>query len=190
MPNLDDLPAPLRRVTARAIREIDALTVRIEAGDITVDQWREAMAAIIEEQTQAAIDAGARQQIDAAELLTRLVEVQLDFLAVFAADILASGWLNGYRSRAQMYGESVKVGYWNGDIYHKAGRFLPLPSVPGEGTICLTHCLCSWEIETIDADKGDYDAYWRRHAEDSCATCVQRAVQWSPVWIRGGELMR
>jgi hypothetical protein len=189
MPTPDDLHAPLRRTIAQATRQIDTLSARIEAGEITVDQWRDGMTAIIEAQTEAALTAGAHQPTDAAELIKRLVQVQLDFLAVFAADILTNGWLGSYRSRAQMYGEATKVAYWQGDIYRKAGRFLPLPSMPAEGTICLGRCGCFWEIETIDADQGDYDAYWKRGKADSCATCVQRAIQWSPVRIRGGELM-
>jgi len=190
MPNLDDLPANLQAVIRETLRQVDALSAKMEAGDITVDQWRDQMEAIIEAQTESSLEAGAGETVGAADLLERLIQVQLDFLAVFAADIVANHWLPAYRSRAQMYAESVKVSYYNGEIIKQVGRVLPLPAMPAEGTICLTRCGCSWEIETVNAANRDYDAYWRRGKTDSCATCIEREKQWSPVRIRGGELRR
>ena len=63
---------------------------------------------------------------------------------------------------------------------------LPVPAMPGEGTICKTKCKCSWDIVPIDEKAGDYDAYWRRG--DSCSTCLAREQEWNPIRIRGLEL--
>lgn len=55
----------------------------------------------------------------------------------------------------------------------------------------ITHnsnCKCSWEVVEVDADAGDYDAYWRRASDDSCQSCLEREARWSPVRIRGGVL--
>lgn len=51
-----------------------------------------------------------------------------------------------------------------------------------------SNCGCSWRIEVVDDEAGDYDAYWERSKDDSCATCLEREAQWSPVRIRGGLL--
>lgn len=56
----------------------------------------------------------------------------------------------------------------------------------------ITHnsnCKCTWRIEVLAAEQGNYDAYWERNVEDSCQTCIEREAQWSPVRIRGGELL-
>lgn len=108
---------------------------------------------------------------------------QLDYLAKFGLVIQgASEFQAGWQARAAMYARSITVPYWRG-----ATKMLPLPAMPAEGTDCLTNCKCQWEVSALNGD-GNYDAYWRRSADDSCATCRQRELSWSPVKIRGGEL--
>jgi hypothetical protein len=53
----------------------------------------------------------------------------------------------------------------------------------------MDNCGCEWEIEVIDEDNGDYDAYWRLGKLKNCQTCLERAAQWSPLEIRGSELL-
>ena len=193
MADLSGLPAALRRVIREAETPIGALSEAMAANNITIDQWREAMRAAIVEAFEAAGRSGAEIERITGEFqrtIDRLVEVQIDFLDNFAGDIDTNGWLGPYDARALMYASAAKQAYWHGDVLKQAGRFLPLPAMPAEGTQCLSNCKCQWRVETINADEGDYDAYWERHAEDSCQTCLERRALWYPVRIRGGELLR
>jgi hypothetical protein len=190
MADLTGLPADLRGVIERAITPTDDLSDQMEAGDIGVDAWRDGMADIIRQFMQEALNAGAdTTDTDAFQpLIDSLVNIQLAFLDNFAADIQANGWLPAYRSRAQMYDRAVSQAYWNGNVFEQAGRVLPLPAMPAEGTQCLSNCKCSWRIVVVNAAAGDFDAFWERNVEDSCQTCLGREALWSPIRIRGGEL--
>jgi len=86
-------------------------------------------------------------------------------------------------ARAVSYANGIKVPYWAGRT-----EFLPLPAMPAQGTQCRGNCKCKWDIQVIDRERGDYDCYWVRHAEDSCQTCIVRARRWAPFRIRGGEV--
>ena len=111
------------------------------------------------------------------------LSVQLRYLRQFGVAIQeADAWQAGWQSRAAMYARGIQIPYWQG-----VTKLLPLPAMPAEGTDCMTNCKCQWEIDTLDGDN-NYDAYWRRGADDSCATCRQREAEWSPVRIRGGVL--
>lgn len=190
MADLSGLPADLRRVIERAITPTDRLSDQIDAGDISVDEWRDGMEGIIARSFQEAATVGAADDVSVLQpLLDNLVNIQLGFLDAFADDIRANGWLAAYRSRAQMYDSAVKQAYWNGNIIKQAGRVLPLPAMPAEGTQCLSNCKCAWRVVTVDADARDYDAFWERNVTDSCQTCVERERLWSPLRIRGGELL-
>ena len=115
--------------------------------------------------------------------VTRDLAIQLAFLKQFGFAVRsAKQWERGWNARAQMYARSIQVPYWQGTT-----KLLPLPAMPAEGTRCLTNCKCQWEVVTLDGEN-NYDAYWRRAADDSCQTCRQRELEWSPVRIRGGVL--
>jgi len=191
MLDLSALPADLRAVIERAIAQIDNVSTLISLELLTPDEWQREMTGIIDKFHQEAAEVGA-DGADLAELsatVQRLVAIQLAFLENFAADIRGTDWLEGYAARARMYGSAIKAAYWHGDIIRQVGRVLPLPAMPAEGTQCLSNCLCGWRVETLDAEQGDYDAYWERHARDSCQTCIERGAQWYPVRIRGGALL-
>jgi hypothetical protein len=191
MPDLSSLPPDLQRVIERAISQVDGLSEQIAAGDLTPDQWQREMERLIARYFQTAAMAGLGAD-DIALLdpaISRMVDIQNDYLANFKTDIDADGWLGAFAARAQMYASAVKQGYWLGDVVKKVGRMIPLPAMPTEGTQCLSHCLCFWRIETVNAEQGDYDAYWQKPASDSCQTCIERELQWNPVRIRNGELL-
>lgn len=190
MADLSGLPDDLQVALEVTLNEIDDLSEDIASGELTTAAWQEQMEAMLREAFEAAVVAGGGDVDVLGDSIDNSVAIQIAFLENFAADILATGWLPAYAARARMYGLSSKAGYWTADTARQAaGRFLPLPAMPGEGTQCLTNCKCSWEIVTVNSDSNDYDAYWRRHASDSCQTCVQREAAWSPVQIRGGELL-
>lgn len=91
--------------------------------------------------------------------------------------------------RAGLYAQAPKRTWAEGDVVRQAGRVLPLPAMPCQGTQCGNHCRCRWRIVTIDAERGDFDAFWERHARDSCQTCIIREQRWQPIKIRGGRLI-
>lgn len=114
------------------------------------------------------------------------LETQLKFLSKFKVEIQeAAEWQAGWNARAEMYARSIQTPYWRG-----VTRLLPLPAMPGDGTSqCLTNCKCGWDIQQLDGDE-NYDCYWRMGAtERHCQTCPQRAQEWAPLQIRGGELL-
>lgn len=182
----DPTPRPLRRLLNRLRRAVEAVTDNLEAGEVTADQWRDTMAATLEQAYPAAYKAGAAADPDgeAAKRIAEQVAAQLKYLDNFTVEIKdGAEWQAGWNARAAMYAEGIKVPYWQG-----ATKVLPLPAMPAEGTTCLTRCKCLWDVQQLDGD-GNWDAYWRRGANDSCQTCVQRAAEWSPLKIRGGRLI-
>lgn len=133
------------------------------------------------------VGAGTSEVSDEArERVQEGIANQLAFLQGFVTEIEDHDtFVMGWNARARMYGESIKEPYWNGKV-----KLLPLPAMPGDGTTqCLTNCGCSWEVKTINAKNGDYDAKWCRGLEDSCQTCKQRETEWNPLKIRGGVLL-
>lgn len=180
------MPPALRRLLAQLIRLLAGHTNALEAGAATVEQWRDRMAATLSRYTQAAYLAGsgdkALNQITRGIVL-RAVQEQVKYLDNFAVEIQsAAEWRKGFNARAVLYAGSIKAPYWQGRT-----QLLPLPFMPGQGTQCMGNCGCSWEVVTLDADAGDYDCFWRRGKNDSCATCVEREGM-NPYEIRGGVL--
>lgn len=151
-----------------------------------VDAWQQEISRELARYHAAAMLAGAGVDDLSPTMrtsVTRDLTYQLSFLEQFGVVIQeADAFMPGWQARAAMYARSIQVPYWKG-----ATRLLPLPAMPGEGTDCLTNCKCSWEVSQLEGDN-NYDAYWRRSVDDSCATCRQRELSWSPVRIRGGEL--
>lgn len=180
-------PTPLAWLMQRLSRLIgtatDALERQYPAG---TDAWEAEVARQLARYHGAAMLAGA----DVAALtpamrtaVTRDLAIQLAFLRQFGVAVRSGKqWERGYQARAAMYARSIQVPYWQG-----ATKLLPLPAMPAEGTQCLTNCKCQWEVQQLEGD-GNYDAYWRRAADDSCQVCRQREQEWSPVRIREGVL--
>lgn len=184
MPETGPLDWLMQRLTRLIQTATDALERQYPSG---VDAWEQEVSRQLARYHAAAMLAGA----DAATLteamhtvITRTLAVQLAFLKQFGIAIRdGAAWERSWNARAAMYAQSIKVPYWQGRT-----KMLPLPAMPAEGTQCLTHCKCAWEVSPVDEEAGDYDAYWRRGADDSCQTCRQRELEWAPVRIRGGVL--
>jgi hypothetical protein len=188
---------PLQKLTDALLGIIRAATARIadlaEQNDGAVDPddvavWRDKVAAAIAQYQTAAMIAGNDGKplsMGMQGQLSEMVAAQLNYLDGFA-DTIAGGNMtpNQIRARADMYAPALRQPYSAG---FTGG--LPLPAMPAEGTICHTNCKCSWEIVTIDEEAGDFDCFWRRGADDSCSTCIAREREWSPLLIRGLELI-
>jgi hypothetical protein len=156
--------------------------------DNQVNEWRQGMTNAIMQHHYAAALAGAEGRpltpTEQAQVKA-IVVTQVQYLDQFAATVVDDEEFDRTSAaRANMYATAVRSSYETA-----AAGFLPLPAMPAEGTICMSNCKCLWRVETIDAEAGDYDAYWERHAEDSCQTCIARERMWSPVAIRGGVLL-
>lgn len=183
-----DYPEDLGDLISRLRAEINSLTISLQAGEIDPIVWQAEFERFLVRYHEAAYMTGQGSPVMKTVDLNSVkfyVGSQLEFLDNFrfviqSADQFMAGWL----ARAEMYAGGIKKPYWKGKT-----KVLPLPAMPAEGTACLDNCGCSWDIEIIDEESGDYDAYWIRGKRDSCKTCLERAAQWSPLEIRAGVLI-
>lgn len=193
------MPDSLERLIQQLTEAVSDLITRLERAEITVEQWQHEMEKLLTRYHEAAFMLGQdSDEVDDAALaiIIAAIDSQLEYLDAFAAtiaEVMAAGagmaaWMAAWNSRAAMYAQAVKTTYWRGYII-KIGM-PPLPYVPGDGsTECLTNCHCWLQIDTISEQKGDYDVYWRLGAEKHCPTCPQRAKNWNPLKVRGGEFV-
>lgn len=182
------LPDSLERLLNLLSTEVADFTLELEEQGLTVDQWQRNLEQSLTRYHLAAYMAGQgseRLTPQGTATVQALVTAQLEFLDNFAV-VIKSGdeWQRSWNARAAMYAESIKVPYWRG-----ATKMLPLPAMPCEGTQCRTRCRCLWDVQELDAEAGDYNAYWIRGSGDSCQSCVSRAADWAPIRIRGGRLL-
>lgn len=185
---LDDLPQGLADLIRRFGDLVDGATERLQELGISfenVTQWQEAMEELIMRYHIAGFMRGADSETvskAAKDKILEFVNIQFGYLDNFALEIVDSEeWVNGWNSRAKSYALAIKVPYWTGKT-----KMLPLPSMPAEGTDCLTQCKCKWDIKQLSPDV--YSAKWVRHSSDSCTTCVQRASEWSDLRVIDGVL--
>lgn len=183
------LPHPAGRLVDLMTAEVAALTTRLAAGDITAGAWQEAFEVLITRYSAASLMAGqASEELgdQAASYLINYLGSQFDFLDSFTIEIQdAEEWQAGWTTRAEMYAQSIKAPYWTGQV-----DMLPLPAMPGDGTtLCVTNCKCEWEVDVVDDEAGDYDAYWRLGDADHCQTCIVRSRDWAPLKIRAFRLV-
>ncbi len=192
MTDFDAYPEEFSELIATAFNTMDALSDRLKNGNITPGEWFERMMLIIERtHSQAAmIGAGVSELSPEMQLaIDGHLEIQSEFLKNFLSDYQENGWKDSYHARSRMYALSSYASFNHGDVISQAGKVLPLPAYPAEGTQCLSNCKCSWSIDVLDFNAGNFDAYWKLGTNDSCQTCVQRAGEWSPVRIRGNTLL-
>jgi hypothetical protein len=183
-----NLPPSLQSLLDKLGLEVADFTLELEQQDRTVDSWQRDMESALTRYHLAAYMTGQDSPVfdrQGVATVQGLVTAQLEFLDNFATVIKSgSEWQRSWNARAAMYAESIKVPYWRG-----ATKVLPLPAMPAEGTQCKSRCKCSWDVQELDAEAGNYDAYWRIGSGDQCQTCRQRAADWSPLQIRGGRLI-
>ncbi len=187
--DIGDLPGPLRFLVEALIAEIQNVTGDLADGDATADEWQADMLDLLAKYYPAALMTGlgtpdlTDEQLDG---LADQVSAQADFLKDFAIEIQgADEFMPGWNARAESYAGGIKEPYWDGET-----DMLPLPAMPGDGTSqCLGNCTCSWSIEVLDEEAGDYDCTWVLESGSShCQQCTERAEQWNPLQIRGFEL--
>jgi len=181
------MPDALRWLLDRLTRLVQTATAALEVSyPDGVAEWQAEIARQIARYSAASYlaGAGADALTPAARVaITQDIATQLSFLAKFGVEIQDGDvWEKGWSYRAASYANSLKIPFWRGQT-----KMLPLPAMPAQGTQCYGNCGCNWEIDELPGD-GNADAYWRRGKSDSCQTCVQREMDWSPVQIRDGVL--
>jgi hypothetical protein len=170
-------------------RELKALMARLEGGTLTPVAWRRSMERLLAKYASAGRLLGSGlsnlNPRDLVAVAKWLKDSQLPYLNQFGEVIAAAAEYNpAWLPRAEMYGASTYSQYWEGKT-----DGLALPAMPAQSCQCHSNCLCSWEIQWIDEEKGDADCYWRLDSQAKhCQTCLTRAEQWNPVRIRGGDL--
>lgn len=181
-------PEDFGALLAKFNQECEALMHQLEIKEITASVWQKKMAALLSRYGQAArlLGLGADSlNVQDIKAVKKYLAEQFGFLDNFAAVIKSATEYNpAWLPRAQMYGASTVTEYWEGKT---AG--LPLPAQPGQGTQCLGNCHCSWEIAWLDKKAGDADCFWRLGEAEHCQTCLVRSKKWSPVQVRGGNLI-
>lgn len=176
------MPPELDRLLAELLGSIADHNTAIAAGRISVDDW----ALLVARDLLAGHYAGymlGRGTKDigpqSREMVGAIVGGQLDYLNNFADAIRADGWRDAFGARAALYVGAMKETFWRGRSFG-----LDLPYYPTQ-TICLGNCKCRWDITWLDEENLDADCMWVRGADDSCATCIDRAGV--VVKFRGGE---
>lgn len=175
----------LRRLIGRMLARISGLMEALQGGTLTPAEWEAQFAEALATGHVEAVRAGGVSAKAASAILTKQLATQLHFLSGFrlvveGADQFQPGW----NARAAMYAESVGAPYWTGKT-----KMLPLPALPKDGsTICLTNCGCAWRIVQLEGNE-NYDCFWDRAKDDSCATCRARERLWRPLRIREGRVV-
>jgi|GEM_PF-1545903 len=183
-----DLPRGLRWLIGQLKTKLASLFDDLQAGRATAREWVVLVKAALSEHHLAALFAGQLSDVVPAKAwkgIVQEVNLQIEFLRNFRVEVQqAPEFEAGWQQRAASYAESIKTPYWRGRT-----KLLPLPVMPGTGSQCLTACNCQWDVKPINAEAGDYDAYWLLESGSAhCQTCLQRAMDWKPLQIRGGVL--
>lgn len=161
---------------------IGKLTDRLVDGDINIQQWvLESRKAIKNTYVmEYAVSKGGMANVTQAEWgkISADLRKQYGYLDTFAGDIAAGKLSPGQiNARGNLYIESASQVYERGKA--EAMGAPELPAYPGDGqTVCLSNCLCSWEIvEKEDA----WEATWVLAEAEHCTGCAANADHWNPL---------
>lgn len=189
-----ELPPSLEWLLGKLAAALGKLTGALQKDRTQLEAWYNEFYRYLVTYIQAAYMAGQDSQyIGRTESghIYEYVKAQVDYLNNFRLVIQsAEEWNAGWNARAESYARGIVAPYWKGRT-----KVLPLPAIPGDmSTDCGQMCACLWEIETLDEEAGDYDAYWRLNASrvvqtEHCQNCQVRASEWAPLRIRGGRLI-
>lgn len=103
------------------------------------------------------------------------LQTKLDAGEELSADAIAS--------RSRMYAGASTPEF---EKAVQQARGLPtLPAYPAVRTLCYSNCKCRWDIRFMEGE-GNWDCFWERNANDSCATCIARERTFAPLKIRNG----
>jgi hypothetical protein len=167
----------LRNLKGEFERRLDGLADELAAGNLTPDQWHEAMRREVNiiHQVYAQTGGGSASQAR--------IDAQLEFLDGFRGDV--EGMTPAaIKRRARMYIHSGNV-----TLQQAATTAIGMPLLPAYpkdfSTECGFACQCFWQYETLEGN-GNWDVFWRLRPADHCIHCPRRASVWSPITIRNG----
>jgi len=187
----DDFPETLKDLLEALKAAIAALfIILLYEGMSYLETWRLEMLALLSRYHIAAYMLGSGNpnlsQGDW-DIIEGYYTTQETYLNAFAAEMLTAGAIvTTLQARALMYAGAITAPYWNGNTPE-----LQLPAYPGDGSSeCLSNDRCMWDVKTLDAEAGNYDAYWVLEGVNpdgrNCETCLERARSWNPLQIRNG----
>lgn len=177
-------------------KRAEDLALRLATGELSVNQWRNAMAKEIENLhvTGAVIGRGGVDGLSERELrdVRRRIGEQKQYLDAWGMELTRQRNEGvdfdpaKIYNRARLYGGAV-----NDTVYEANTRAVGIPRLsnyPGDGkTECLTNCKCSLTIKKL-AGEGDWDIYWKLGKAEHCPDCETLARQWNPLRVRKGVI--
>jgi len=136
---------------------------------------------------QGILGKGGRSQMDFNDWgwIGRQLRDEYSFIDGFVAviDNLSEAQI---RARAANYFRATRAAYERS--YVRAWGIPSLPAYPADGSsICKNGDGCRWIIVQLEGD-GNFDCYWTLGSTEHCETCIDRAIEWSPIEVRGGVL--
>ena len=190
------IPKELEPLMSSFIEDIKTIMTALEGGVITAVEWKTRFRELIARYHIAAMFIGQHGTGFASGVekqIIDLVEFQYGFLDGFFDVILDAPEYNpAWLSRANLYAGATKIAYWEGNVVKELGRHVALPAMPAQGTTCLGNCGCEWRFVWVNKANGDVDCFWDRTKEESvaCQVCLQREDDWSPLKVRGWQVVR
>lgn len=180
-------------------RNVAALVRRLKAGRITPSEFEDRMAEEIKDLWTTSYVAGKGADWSEMEFadygsVGGRLRRQYSFLRGFRQDLEQEGVESFSRAkledRARLYGEASSVAFETGRAAQQGIPPGVLPAMPGDGsTICKARDRCFWQIETINAERRQFEATWTLRPAEHCRTCRQRASAWVNLEIDGGVLV-
>jgi hypothetical protein len=180
-------PSQVRGLAQRFIdsqkAQIDGLTSRLVAREITLQQWEREVRDRIKLSfvDQYALGVGGRNNMGFVDFgrCGALIKEQYQYLHLMAQDI-AAGRLSEtqVRHKSGNYLESSMRSYERG---FAASYGLELPTYPRDGSqTCHYNCRCHWRIEETASE---YKAYWIMKAGDNCSVCSANSTAYNPYTV-------
>ncbi len=187
----EDFPEELSGILDALILAIGALFIMLLNERLTVLEWQAEMEGLLARYHTAAymlgVDTEVLSQFDL-ETIDTFYQSQLGYLAAFTLEMIAAGVvLETMKARAEMYAGAICAPYWMGKT-----KGLNLPAYPSDGSSeCKSNDRCSLSINTLDAQRGDYDVFWVLDTSitDHCDTCKSRSTTWNPLLVRSWDVV-
>lgn len=161
----------------------DALSARLTAGEITLQQWQNQMRGLIKDVylNEYMLSKGGVNMMTQADYgrIGGILNEQFRWLDNLSAELQAGKVTPGQlTTRARMYIESASEAF---ERAKAAASGLQLPAYPGDGqTQCRTNCKCYWDIQETEFT---YECYWRLGVAEHCDDCIYNSSQWNPLTI-------
>lgn len=172
-----------QQIIDRATAEVDALTGKLAAGDLSVEDWTLQMRDLVKRTVidQYLMGRGGRNAMSQRDWgrIGYLLRTQYTYLQGFATEVDAGSLTDAQiAARARLYVAAT----WN--VFDRAvgsAWSIVFPAQPGEGVRCKARCRCRWEVKTNKED-GTIEATWVLDSgAEHCEDCTRRAEQWAPL---------